>query len=490
MIPPSTRPRVLVVDDKESLRDLLVRLLEPSCDTTAASSGEEALDLAHPGAFDVIVSDIRMPGLDGLELLARVKEVDPDVEVILVTAYASVQSAVEAIRAGAYDYLPKPFDADDAIIKVTRAAERKALKDQARRLMELLDQRSQDPSGLAGSGLIGRSEPMRQVFALIDKAARRDLTVLVTGPSGTGKELVARAIHLRSAARAEPFVAINCGAIPESLLESELFGHVRGAFSGANSDKRGLFEEAGRGTVFLDELGELPLALQVKLNRALQERELRRVGDTRTRPLTARVITATNRELTDLVQAGTFREDLYYRVAVFPIALPPLSARLEDVPLLAQHFLSRARTRIGGGPQGMKPEVLRALLDHPWPGHVRELENAMERAAAVAEGPLVTLADLPEAIAKSRQRSESDAAKDKLPRGTSALRNLTHLTWKDALVEVERRAARSYFRSLLEETSGNVSEAAKRADLARESMHRLMRKHGLSSNTFRKRAPR
>jgi DNA-binding NtrC family response regulator len=472
MITPTTRPRVLIVDDKESLRDLLVRLLEPTCDTTTASSGDEALDLfttASPGAFDVVVSDIRMPGIDGLELLARLKELDPDVEVILVTAYASVQSAVEAIQAGAFDYLPKPFDADDAVLKVTRAAERKALKDQARRLLELLSPQT------SFHGLIGRSEPMRKVFALVEKAAARDLTVLITGPSGTGKELVARAIHMRSNARTEPFIAINCGAIPDQLLESELFGHVRGAFSGANTDKRGLFEEAGRGTVFLDELAELPLPLQVKLNRTLQERELRRVGDTRTRPLTARIVCATHRDLPELVAAQAFREDLYYRVNVFPIALPALIDRLEDLPLLAQHFLSRAHERTGSGPLGMKPEVLRALLDHTWPGNVRELENTMERAAAICDGPTVTLADLPETLAKKPARSHPST------------RGLTHLTWRDALSEVERRTARTYFKALLEETAGNVSEAARRADLARESMHRLMRKHGLSSRTFRRR---
>jgi DNA-binding NtrC family response regulator len=464
------KPRVLIVDDKESLRSLLVRLLEPTFETTTAETGEEALELLRSANFDVMVSDIRMPGIDGLELLRRAKAIDPDLEVLLMTAYASVQSAVEAIREGAFDYLPKPFDADDAILKVTRAAERRSLKNQTKRLLGMLEEHT-------FSGIIGRSAPMAKVFTLIDKAARRDLTVLLSGPSGTGKELAARAIHLRSSARAEAFVPVNCGAIPADLLESELFGHVKGAFTGATGDKRGLFEEAHRGTLFLDEIGELPLPLQVKLNRALQERELRRVGDTKTRPLTARIIAATNRDLPTLVKAQTFREDLYYRLAVFPIAMPALNERLEDVTLLAHHFLTRAHARMGSGPEGFRPDALRALLSYPWPGNVRELENAVERASAIAEGPLVTRDDLPEGVA-----SLTFATKTRRLSGPA----LAKRPWREAVELVERKVARAYFRALLESTRGNVSEAAERAGLARESLHRLLRKHGIAPDHFRR----
>jgi DNA-binding NtrC family response regulator len=465
----SERPRVLVADDKESLRELLARVLADGYEVTVAEDGSRALALLRSESFDVVVSDIRMPGADGLEVLKAAHAVDPHLEVILMTGFATIKNAVDAIRAGAFDYLPKPFEHEDALMKVGRAVERKALRDRAMKLERALAER-QGPAG-SFEGIIGLSPAMERVLPLLEKAARSDLTVLIEGESGTGKELAARAIHRRGPRRLEPFVAVNCGALPVDLIESELFGHVRGAFSGATADKRGLFEEAGRGTVFLDEIGELPLALQVKLNRALQEHELRRVGDTRVRPLEARVIAATNRKLTEAVAAGHFREDLYFRLAVFPLRLPPLRQRKADIPLLAEHFLARARQRASGaGPLGLKPEALRALLGYRWPGNVRELQNVIERAAVVAEGELVEKRDL----ALTRKKMPTSRAE------------ISKLTWAEFSTRVEQKLARRYFRALLDDARGNVAEAATRAGMARESLHRLLRKYRIDAAKHRR----
>jgi len=472
--------RVLVVDDKDSVRHLLGRILEPRFEVAFAGDGLEAEAMLRAEAFDVVLSDIRMPGKDGLEVLRLTKTLAPSTEVVLMTAFASVQSAVEAIRAGAFDYLPKPFDPDEALLKVERAAERKALKDRAAGLERDLD----ELLGRARFGeLMGRSEAMQRVFALLDKAAARDLTVLLLGESGTGKELAARAIHHAGSRRGEPFVPVNCGALPAALIESELFGHERGAFTGAERERAGLLEEAGRGTVFLDEVGELPLALQVKLNRALQERELRRVGGTAARRFEARVVAATNRDLAAAIAAGEFREDLFYRLNVFPIALPALRERREDVPLLAGHFLERERARAGQGPTGFRPEALRALLGYDYPGNVRELENVVARAAAVAEGELVELGDLPSGLA-----GEADAAArtavgldalwgDEVAAGT--------LGYREALERSQGHASALYLTALIAHHRGNVSRAAEQAGLARESLHRLLRRHGIEPGRYR-----
>jgi len=461
---------VLVVDDKESLRELLARILADAYDVTVAANGVDAIALMRGERFDVVVSDIRMPGADGLEVLRAAHAVDPHLEVILMTGFATIKNAVDAIRAGAFDYLPKPFEHEDALLKVGRAIERKALRDKADRLERALAQQLGKPGSF--EGIIGASRAMERILPLLDKAAKSDLTVLLEGESGTGKELAARAIHRRSPRNHEPFVAINCGALPADLIESELFGHVRGAFSGATSDKRGLFEEAGRGTVFLDEIGELPLALQVKLNRALQERELRRVGDSKVRPLDARVVAATNRTLVDAVAAGQFREDLYFRLAVFPVQLPPLRRRKADIPLLAEHFLTRSRVRRGDGPLGFRPEALRALIAHRWPGNVRELQNVIERAAVIAEGELVNKKDL----ALTKKKGADPQSRDAL---------LT-LSWSEFTARFERKLARRYFGALLEDTHGNVAEAATRAGIARESLHRLLRRHRIDPAAYRR----
>ena len=462
--------RVLVVDDKESMRALLARVLGERHVVATAADGEEAIAKLRAGAFDVVLSDIKMPGKDGLDVLAAAKAEDENAVVVLMTAYASVQDAVAAIRAGAYDYLPKPFDPDEAAVKVDRAVEYKRLRDKAEHLSRQVEER------FSFERLVGKSPGMQQTFALLRKAAALDITVLVTGESGTGKELAARSIHAASARKDGPFVAVNCGALPAELVESELFGHAKGSFTGATIDKKGLVEEAAGGTLFLDEIGDLPLPLQVKLNRALQERTFRRVGETKERTLDARIVAATNVDLKARVADGRFREDLYYRLAVFPVRLPALRERRDDVPLLASHVLSRASARPGRAPTGFTHAATRALTAYSWPGNVRELENAIERAVAIAEGDAIDVVDLPTEVT-------DDPARGGAPPESAA--SLARLSYREATALLTDRATRAYLQALLASTAGNVSRAAEQAGLARESLHRLLKKHGVDPDTYR-----
>jgi DNA-binding NtrC family response regulator len=384
-----TPARVFVVDDKPNMLRLFEKILGEGYDLHTAAGGAEALAAIASDHFDVIISDLRMPGADGLEVLRAAKARSPDTEVILMTAFASVQTAVDAMKQGAYDYITKPFDPDDAALVVSRALERKRLRDEAASLRRELQEVH------AFHHLVGKSPAMQDVFTLLARAAERDITVLIEGETGTGKELAARAIHYSGARKDRRFVAVNCGALPAELIESELFGHARGAFTGAQGAKAGLFEEAEGGTVFLDEIGDLPLPVQVKLNRALQEREIRRVGETRAIKVDTRVIAATHRNLRAEVAAGRFREDLFYRLNVLPVHLPPLRERREDIPLLAAHFLAKHATAQQRDVHGIDPDAIRLLTGYAWPGNARELENAIERALAITHGEHIASADLP-----------------------------------------------------------------------------------------------
>ena len=383
-----------------------------------------------------------------------------------MTGYASVGDAVRAMKLGAYDYLEKPFDPDAAALTVARAAERRRLRDETASLRRELE-------GIHSfHNLVGKTDRMRDVYRLLEQAAGLDITVLLGGETGTGKELAARAIHYHSSRKERRFVPVNCGALPPDLIESELFGHARGAFSGAATAKAGLFEEADGGTIFLDEIGELPLATQVKLNRVLQERETRRVGDNAAIKVDVRVVAATHRELKTEVQAGHFREDLFYRLNVFPIRLPALRERAEDIPLLAVHFLekhSRAMRREIGG---FDPEALRLLASYPWPGNVRELENAIERGVAISSGPSILSRDLPAELA---------APSSPLSQGPT----LAAMPYREVVEQAQDRVSREYLVALLSEFHGNVTRAAARAGLERESLHRLLKKHGLRSDDFK-----
>ncbi len=460
------RARVLVVDDKENILKLFERILGEAYQVTIAGDGARAIALVASQPFDVVVTDLRMPGADGFEVLRAVKARAPDTEVVMMTAYATVADAVEAMKQGAYDYLQKPFDPDDASLVVARALERRRLKAQAASLRPAAE------GSATFHNLVGKSERMREVFQLLEQAAGLDITVLLNGETGTGKELAARAVHYHSARRERRFVPVNCGALPAELVESELFGHAKGAFTGALGMKRGLFEEAEGGTIFLDEIGDLPLPMQVKLNRALQEKEIRRVGDLTPLRTNVRVIAATHRDLKAEVAAGRFREDLFYRLNVFPVVLPALRDRREDVPLLAGHFLEKHARVLGRALTGFEPDALRALTGYPWPGNVRELENAVERAVAVGKGPAVALRDLPADVRGTQE-------------GALPAEVLARLPYREAVDLARDRVTRDYLVALLRDLDGNVTKAAERAGMARESLHRLLKRHGVRSDDFK-----
>ncbi len=383
-------PHVLVVDDEPSLREMLrIVLRRDGYQVTIASSGREALELLARGQFDLVISDIRMGEVGGVEVLRAAKSANRDTVVFMMTAFASTETAVEAMRLGAVDYFTKPFSVDELRLKVRQYLESSRLKQENVVLRRSLQSRHQF------ADLIGRSEPMMALFGMIESVAKTNSTVLITGESGTGKELAARALHFHSLRRGQPFVAVNCGAIPETLLESELFGHVRGAFTGADTMKKGLMEVADRGTVFLDEIGEMNPVMQVKLLRVLQERRFRRLGGTEEIQVDLRVVAATNQDLQRLVSAGRFREDLYYRINVIPLQLPPLRDRREDIGLLAEHFLAKHAKALNKPVRAISGEA-RTLLDaYDWPGNVRELENAMERAVALERTEAVLADTLP-----------------------------------------------------------------------------------------------
>jgi DNA-binding NtrC family response regulator len=460
------RARILVVDDKENMRRLFARLLSETHDVVCAEDGTRALALLADRPFDLVVTDIRMPGADGFEVLRAVGDLDAGTEVVLMTAYATVEKAVEAIKAGAYDYLQKPFEPDHALRVIERALERRRLREEARGLKEQL-------RGIHRlDQLVARSPAMREVFALLERAAGLDLTVLLTGESGTGKELAARAIHQHGARASGPFVAVNCGALPAELVESELFGHTKGAFTGATTSRVGLFREAEGGTILLDEIGDLPLAVQVKLTRVLQEREVRPVGESRAFPVDVRVVAATHRDLKAEVEAGRFREDLFYRLNVFPIVLPPLRERSEDVPVLAAHLLEKHARAQGRSVEGFTPEALAALTGYPFPGNVRELENVIERAVAVCAGSRVDVTDLPPDL--------RGGGGGRVPAET-----LVALPYKEAVRLARDRGIRDYLSALLRAFGGNVTRAAEHAGLERESLHRLLKRHGLRSEDFK-----
>jgi two-component system, NtrC family, response regulator HydG len=384
---------ILVVDDEESPRATLALLLKQAGHDVEQADGVAAAARAlAAGAFDLVITDLRMPVGDGLEVVRLTRTTQPDAEVIVLTAYAGWESAKEAMRLGAFDYFEKGREPDELFHRIDQALETKAL----RRDNEHLRQQVQTRYSL--TGIIARSPEMQRVLALVARVAPSDATVLIQGESGTGKELIAKAVHQASPRASHAFVAVNCAALPEPLLESEIFGHVKGAFTGAVAAKRGLLEEAQGGTFFLDEIGEMPPSLQVKLLRALQEREIRRVGATQPIVLNVRVVAATNRDLAQAIRDGRFREDLYYRLNVVPVVLPPLRERREDIPLLAEHVLSRASERHGRALH-LAPAATARLLSYAWPGNVRELENAIERASILANGELVGPEDLPPHIA-------------------------------------------------------------------------------------------
>ncbi len=383
----SNKHRILIVDDEESMRDFLsIMLHREGYQVDTAIDGAQAVSHLRDHGYDLVISDIKMPRMTGLELLAHIKERTPETVVLMVTAFSSTDEAVEAMRQGAYDYITKPFKNEEIRLIVKNALERRELRQENLALKEELGKR------FSFDGLIGKSKAMQDVFTLVKKVATSPVKVLVTGESGTGKELVAKAIHYNSDRRDGPFVPINCGAIPENLLESELFGHEKGSFTGAIRQKQGLFETAANGTIFLDEIGELPAMMQVKLLRVLQENEFRRVGGNKDIKTNVRVLAATNRHLEEAVAEGSFREDLYYRFNVIRVDLPPLRQRREDIPVMIDFFWERFTGKIG---VSVTEDAMRRLIDYQWPGNVRELENVIERATVLGRENEITLDCLP-----------------------------------------------------------------------------------------------
>ncbi len=463
-----TRTRVLIVDDEPDMGDNCARILGRTgyeCITT--SDARRALDLLESEHPDVLLTDLKMPEVDGMMLLRRAHEVDPAMPVIVITAFATIESAVAAIKEGAFDYLPKNFSVEQLRVAVERAVRHRGLQVENKNLRAQLQQ------ALGLENVIGSSPAMTQVFELVKKAARSEANILVVGESGTGKELVARAIHANSPRAAQAFVPVDCASLPEQLLESELFGHEKGAFTGAVRSKLGLMEVAHRGTLFLDEIAELPATLQVKLLRALQERQVRRVGGTSLVDVDVRLVSATNRNLREAVTKGQFREELYYRVNVIAIELPPLRARAGDVTLLAHAFLrkyGRGRTT------GIDDGAMQALESYAWPGNVRELQNIVERACALAESDRITRADLPDyvrtpAVAVPADGGVITSATDPTV-GSGA-----DLSLKDAKERWLQVLEASYLRDLLARHDGNISAAAKAAGIDRKTFHRLVNKY-------------
>ena len=423
--------QILVVDDELSMREFLSILLQrEGYETELAENAEAALEKIATGNFDLVVSDVNMPGLSGIALLERIRQISPETEVLLVTAYSTAAQAVEAMKLGAYDYVAKPFKVEEIKILVRNALAKRALQQENNRLKREVADR------FSFGGLVGKSRAMRSVCSLIEKVAASTANVLIFGESGTGKELVARAIHFNGPRRGRPFVAVNCGAIPETLMESELFGHRKGAFTGAIADRAGLFEQAEGGTLFLDEIGEIPLQLQAKLLRVLQEREVRRIGGNDARKVDVRIVAASNRDLEQEVRSGLFREDLFYRLNVVEVVIPPLRERLEDIPVLVEHF----HGKFAQGPATsdlVTPEALKLLMAYPYPGNVRELENIVERALALGDRTIVP-DSLPPQVLRGRQPSSPCEAMELPPDGMDLEAHLDGIEKQFLLQALER----------------------------------------------------
>jgi two-component system, NtrC family, response regulator HydG len=461
-------PRVLIVDDEPDMLENCSRILSRqgyAC--TMAEDGETALTMLERDRPDVLLTDFKMPGMDGLALLRRAHDLDPALPVIVITGFASIEAAVAAVKEGAFDYLPKDFSVDQLRVAVERALRHRGLEVENRNLRQQLQQT------LGLENIVGRSPAMAQVFELVKKAARSEANILVLGESGTGKELIARAIHANSPRASHPFVPVDCASLPEQLLESEMFGHEKGAFTGAVRSKPGLVETAHRGTLFLDEIAELPATLQVKLLRVLQERQIRRVGGTALVDVDVRVVSATNRDLREAIAKGQFRDELFYRINVIAIRLPPLRERAGDVRLLAHTFLKRYGQ---GRVSAMDDAATAALERYAWPGNVRELQNVMERACALADGQTITVRDLPEHVVQTTPRPVPTPAGPALPAGPPAGTDLTLKSAKEQWLQVLEV---SYLRDLLARHDGNVSSAAKAAGIDRKTFHRLINKYGL-----------
>lgn len=449
--------RILVVDDDESLRRVMqMQLEEAGYEVLAVSQGQDALALMEDTTPSLVITDLKMPGMSGLDLLRKLREAYPETTVIMITAFGTVSTAVEAMKAGAYDYITKPVDYEQLMLVVNRAMERGQLIAEVKTLRANLDEK------YGFESIVGQSKTLLRVLEMASRVARRDSTVLIAGETGTGKELLARAIHQNSTRKNQAFVTINCGAIPKDLLESELFGHTKGSFTGAVAPKRGKVEAADGGTLFLDEVGELPLELQVKLLRLIQNGEIEKVGATGATNVNVRIIAATNRNLQALIDDGAFREDLYYRLAVIPLTLPPLRERIDDIPELVQHLFLKAKQKQNVPQLRLPSSLLPHFSGYGWPGNVRELENVIERLVVLSVGDEITLADLPDFL--QRERSHADAIELNLPPGGISLERVE----RDLIVRA------------LEKFKWNQTQAARYLDISRRTLIYRMEKFGIN----------
>lgn len=450
-----SKGRILIVEDEKSMREVLKMLLEEDYDVVTASDGLDGREYIERDIFDLVISDIKMPGLDGFGLLKIIKEISPDTLVIMVTAFGTNESAIEAMKLGAYDYINKPFNIDEIRLIVNKAIEKKRLSEQLKVLREKVE------VDYALENIIGQSPGMQELFKLLPKIAQSNSNVLILGESGSGKELVANAVHNLSPRKGKNFVAINCAAFPEGLLESEIFGYVKGAFTGAMHNKQGLFELADNGSIFLDEIGEMPLNLQVKLLRVLENGTFRRLGGTTDIKVDVRIISATNKDLKEEVKAGKFREDLYYRINVFPIKIPPLRERKEDIPLLIEHFLKK----LSSTKKTITSDAMKLLMDYEWKGNVRELENIVERISLLTEKNEITVKDLPAEITGYKTTIEG------IPVFTDEGVKL------DSIIEdIEKK----YILQALEKANGVKTEAAKLLNLTFRSFRHRLKKYGIT----------
>ena len=445
------RERILVVDDDQGLLQLLtMRLTAMGFAVTPCSSGEEAIAVGRRDTFDLAITDLRLPGVDGLAVMQELRAAQSAIPVIVLTAHGSIPNAVEAMQKGAVGYLTKPFDDKELKVYIEKALGQQRMSREIQRLQSLV----RELYGM--ENVIAKSHAMQVLLQEVRQVADTDITICLMGETGAGKEVIARVIHANSRRARGPFIAVNCGAIPEALFESELFGHAKGAFTGAHGPKRGLFQSADGGTLFLDEIGEMPLGPQVKLLRALQEGEVLVVGAEKPTKVNVRIITATNRDLEQAVKAGTFREDLYYRIQVVPMTVPPLRERRDDIPLLAQHFLERSAKRVNKEIRGIVPEAMQKLVRYHWPGNVRELENTLEKAAVMAMQDMLTPELFPSITVE--------------PAIEGQLKPLT---------EAKEEFEKGYLKELLQVSGGNISRAAQFAGRYRADFYKLLRKYGL-----------
>ncbi len=446
--------KILIVDDDPQMRKTLANLLRREGYAIAeANGGKEAGEQLNGDVFDLVITDLHMEPMSGLDVLRMVKQANADIEVIVVTAFGTIESAVDAMKLQAFDFVTKPFQPDEILLRVRNALEKNRLKEEVRRLQ------AEAKSAFGVEGIVGQSEAMRQALTMLPRVAQTDSTVLITGESGTGKELIARAIGTASQRAQGSFVSISCAALPEQLLENELFGHVKGAFTGAVAARKGLIEEANGGTFFLDEIGEAPVAVQVKLLRVLEERCLRRLGDNRLIPVDLRLVAATNQNLEELIKAGRFRADLYYRLNVVRLRVPPLRERLDDIPLLTAHFIEKYNRKTNKHVAGVSPQARALMMAYGWPGNVRELENAVQRMMAVSTAEILDTPDLPEEI---RGIETAQRAKP-----------------KDLVRDTVGYAEKSMIRDALTQTNGNVTRAAKVLGWSRATLQNKMKRYGL-----------